>query len=196
MLTESSDLIAEHHLPRSGIEQIVDETPLPLCESPPNTILLYWLAELTIRRLLNRVHYVMYDEKRKLLSSNHPAIGQGPINTDALFEPANAVMKVSAELNRQLDAWYNLLPATIRPDIGRPSEDNLGSTILLLRYYSAREIIYRPCVLYVSGLAQCELPDLLADYCGRCISSCRFYLTTVPRRLEKASASTEIVIHS
>ncbi|KAK9481963.1 hypothetical protein V1527DRAFT_61437 [Lipomyces starkeyi] len=68
------DLIAEHHLPRSGIENIVDKLPLPLCGDPPDTSLLAWLAELSARRLLNRDHHALYaDDHEYLLQAENVA---------------------------------------------------------------------------------------------------------------------------
>uniref|UniRef100_A0A0D2YGB8 Zn(2)-C6 fungal-type domain-containing protein n=1 Tax=Fusarium oxysporum (strain Fo5176) TaxID=660025 RepID=A0A0D2YGB8_FUSOF len=52
----------EHHLPRSGIEKIVDKLPYPWSDGPSEPYMHRWLADLSSRRLLNRIHYVLYAE--------------------------------------------------------------------------------------------------------------------------------------
>ncbi|RSM14444.1 hypothetical protein CDV31_005461 [Fusarium ambrosium] len=57
ILVLECDILAEHHLPRSGIEKIVDKLPYPWSDGPSEPYMHRWLADLSSRRLLNRIHY-------------------------------------------------------------------------------------------------------------------------------------------
>lgn len=189
------DLIAEHQLPRSGIEHVVDTMPLPKSHDQGSDASLSFLAELAVRRLLNRVHHTIYDKRSMNLSLRvtTPSTQGEPFQQ----QPVPAVMKVSTELDRQLDMWFNLLPASIRPDLrDRTLCDNHTSN-LLHRYYSARDIIFRPFVVYAWTLAPSrQLPDQVLACCGACLRSCRSYLLTAIDSLSSVRSNKEILIHS
>ncbi|KAI8287137.1 putative transcriptional regulatory protein [Colletotrichum sp. SAR11_57] len=115
------DIIAEHHLPRSGIDQVIENLPFPRCGNPPDPTMLSWLADLSARRLLNRIHHVMYDTASPTTNS----------------ATADAFASVSAELSHQLGAWYDLLPSAIKPDLHTASGTALSvdEAIMVLRLY-------------------------------------------------------------
>ncbi|KAL2818723.1 hypothetical protein BDW59DRAFT_175071 [Aspergillus cavernicola] len=191
------DLIAEHHLPRSGVETIVDSLQFPLCGYPPNSSLLAWLAELSARRLLNRVHHVMYaDDQKYLLQSNYTSTQAGGNEEDAIERLLNPTLKISAELDGQLNNWYDLIPQTIKPDLAQaPTE--VQEALMVLRYHSAKDIIFRPFLLFACSLpATLRPPQSLIERCQTAIYSCRQYILVAAIRLREPSASTEIVIHS
>ncbi|KAJ5014352.1 putative transcriptional regulatory protein [Colletotrichum sp. SAR 10_99] len=114
------DIIAEHHLPRSGIDQVIENLPFPRCGNPPDPAMLSWLADLSARRLLNRIHHVMYDTASPTTNS----------------ATADAFASVSAELSHQLGAWYDLLPSAIKPDLHTASGTTLSvdEAIMVLRF--------------------------------------------------------------
>ncbi|KAJ0304020.1 hypothetical protein Brms1b_011388 [Colletotrichum noveboracense] len=124
------DIIAEHHLPRSGIDQVIENLPFPRCGNPPDPAMLSWLADLSARRLLYRIHHVMYDTASPTTNS----------------ATADAFASVSAELSHQLGAWYDLLPSAIKPDLHTASGTTLSvdEAIMVLRYHAAGDIIFRP----------------------------------------------------
>lgn len=175
------------------MEQFIDVMPLPVdmesvSSNPPATIC--WLAELSIRRLLNRVHHTMYYAPAKLggLQGSHARDDRRSLYS---------LIRVSSELDRQLEAWYYCLPDTVRPSLEDTSTLSPFELNILLRYYSAKEIIFRPFVLHVSSLAETDMaPQILLELCEKCITSCQRYLTVACQRLESPSASREIVIHS
>ncbi|KAG2002870.1 hypothetical protein GB937_009406 [Aspergillus fischeri] len=192
-----SDLIAEHHLPRSGVETIVDSLPLPLCGDPPDSSLLAWLAELSSRRLLNRVHHVMYaGDQESLWQANYISSQTGVNDEDAVKRLLHSTLTISVELDGQLNNWYNLIPQTIKPDLAQvPTE--VQDAVMVLRYHSAKDIIFRPFVLFACSLpATLRPPPFLMDICQTAIYSCRQYILAAAMRLHQPSASTEIVIHS
>ncbi|KAF4456484.1 c6 finger protein [Fusarium austroafricanum] len=110
ILVLECDILAEHHLPRSGIEKIVDKLPYPWSDGPSEPYMHRWLADLSSRRLLNRIHYVLYAEAE-------PGTGD---NADNSEETQSSLPNLAHELNRQLGAWYHLLPHSIRPNLETP----------------------------------------------------------------------------
>lgn len=189
----SSDLIAEHHLPRSGVENVVEKLNLPLCGDPPNRSLLNWLAELSARRLLNRAHHVMYaDDHKYILQADYSRAGP---ESEAIQREMDS-LKISAELDGQLQNWFDLIPSIIKPNLMQlPTA--VPEAMLVLRYHSAKDIIFRPFLLLACSLPPTvQPPQTLLDYCHTTIYSCRQYLQSAAVRLREPSASTEIVIHS
>lgn len=197
VLTSCSDLIAEHHLPRSGVETLVDRIQLPLCGEPPNPSLLAWLAELSARRLLNRVHHVMYaDDQEHLLQANNLYRQASGNEEDAVSRFMDSSLRISMELDGQLNNWHDLIPQIIKPDVDQvPTE--VQKAVMVLRYHSAKDIIFRPFLLFACSLPVAfQLPQTLLEICQTAIYSCRQYILVAGMRLRESSASTEIVIHS
>lgn len=192
-----SDLIAEHHLPRSGVENLVDKFNLPLCRDPPNACLLAWLAELSARRLLNRAHHAIYAEGHEyLLQANYVAYASDNQDDGTIRGAMGSSLKVSTELDEQLNNWFNLIPHIIKPDLTRPPVD-IHAVLMVLRYHSAKDIIFRPFLLFACSLpVTLKPPQSLIEICQTVIHSCRQYVYAADIRLRAPSASTEIVIHS
>ncbi|CAG8417436.1 unnamed protein product [Penicillium salamii] len=191
------DLIAEHHVPRSGVETLVDRIQLPLCGEQPSPSLLAWLAELSARRLLNRVHHVMYEEDQEhLLHTNYSERKPSGNEEDAVSRLMDSYLRVSMELDEQLNNWYNLIPHVIKPDMDQvPTE--VQKAAMVLRYHSAKDIIFRPFLLFACSLpVTFQLPQSLLEICRTVIYSCRQYIFAAGMRLREPSASTEIIIHS
>jgi hypothetical protein len=66
LANEHSDLVAEHDPLQRGIEHLVETIALPYRPVHNSRSMLCWLAELSIRRLLNRVHRGLYGESTHL----------------------------------------------------------------------------------------------------------------------------------
>ncbi len=108
-----------------------------------------------------------------------------------------SLLKVSAELDRQLETWFDLLPPSIKPDLTDSSTWGLNQVNILCRYHSAKEIIFRPFVMYVCNLPLGgDVPSRIYDNCQRCLDSCRAYLDASDRRLRTPCSFAEIIIHS
>ena len=131
----------------------------PLLMNQPSTMsragvhhdeLWYFLAEIALRRLLNRVSHLIYQK-----DSTHTLSSLGPI---------------VSELDFQLSQWYESLPQPIQFPLAldstttttssQPSPSSTPSTsthpttnpiqtVLRLRYNACRTIIYRPYILAV-----------------------------------------------
>ncbi|KAI9151333.1 sugar transporter [Paramyrothecium foliicola] len=139
---QESQILAELDFPPSGLSGLESVVRLPLAPCPstdPNhkDYQSFFLALISMRRLLNRIHSYIYDR-------------------DTPVEPSPAVV---AELDRQLEEWKACLPEVHQfPDLPlaqqlettqlyriRPLHERLKGH-LQTRYYSARAILYRSCV--------------------------------------------------
>lgn len=151
--------------------------------------MLNWLAELAVRRLLNRVHHTMYGKgAMKRFAPKTPLTGSRSMT---------AVLNFSSELNQQLDVWFQTLPPMIRPDLAGIEGHGRLELHLLHRYHSAKDIIFRPFVFLVySAPEHAELPDLVLERAGTCLHHCRSYLAVAERILPLPSTSREIIMHS
>ncbi|RKL21102.1 hypothetical protein BFJ68_g2373 [Fusarium oxysporum] len=149
ILVLECDILAEHHLPRSGIEKIVDKLPYPWSDGPSEPYMHRWLADLSSRRLLNRIHYVLYAEAEP---------GTGDNAADNSEETQSSLPNLAHELNRQLGAWYHLLPHSIRPNLEIPPI-GIDDTMVTIRYHTTGDIIYRPFLYQVCALAPGTQPN-------------------------------------
>ena len=168
-----SDLLAELDLPHSGIVQFEESVGLPcgFDRTPPSPSdaeppvgrdeLWYFLAEIALRRLLNRVSHVIYSSSSTTSTS--------------LLEP------VVAELDYQLAQWYDNLPIPIQFPHGRVPFNNPVQSVLRLRYFACRTIIFRPYILAV-------LNNELAANDATVQENCRKCLEASIRQLENISA--------
>jgi len=172
-----SDLLAELDLPHSGIVQFEESMRLPRSfpfdaavtaneDLPGNDDLWYFLAEIALRRLLNRVSHLIYAHKRSASISI------------AALEP------VVAELDFQLAQWYESLPAPIRFPPERLPAQNGVQTVLRLRYFACRTIIFRPYVQAVLIDEHLANEPGVQEACRKCLEACL-------RQLENVSAHHE-----
>jgi hypothetical protein len=109
---------------------------------------LYFLACISMRRLLNRVHQLLYARDTGACSS---------LGRDVRFPV------VVAELNHQLEEWRDVLPAAFAFDVGSDSDvrsaaaDVAGNRgvvsehggFLRQRYLTCRSVIYRPYLMWM-----------------------------------------------
>ncbi|KFX96493.1 hypothetical protein V490_03324 [Pseudogymnoascus sp. VKM F-3557] len=159
--TESThDYLAElAALPASGIASIESTIPLPgqynthtitnkftpaTPLSPPSLLpptvprsedqelsSLYFLACISMRRLLNRVHDMLYA----------PTTGVSP-------SPSRFPTVVS-ELSHQLDEWRDLLPEPFKFSLDTEPTQTQHGGFLRQRYLTCRSVIYRPYLTWV-----------------------------------------------
>lgn len=173
-----SDLLAELDLPHTGIVQFEESMRLPRsfpCDAanaghnedhPGHDDLWYFLAEIALRRLLNRVSHLIYTHERSTSFSI------------ASLEP------VAAELDFQLTQWYEGLPAPVKfPRERLPARDQI-QTVLRLRYFACRTIIYRPYIQAVLQDESLAAKPGVQDACRKCLEACI-------RQLEHISAHQE-----
>jgi hypothetical protein len=137
--------LAELELPQSEL-QLTDETSLPGCNNLNPMESTCYLAEISIRRLLNRIHNSLYPRKRTALTLSSTSLTTSDEFSAREISSATAVCD---ELHRQLDLWYESIPEPFRPILGTEPTSNDRESVLRIRYYATKHIIYRPFVLYL-----------------------------------------------
>lgn len=153
-----SDLLAELDLPHSGVVAFEENVGLPCGfegdenEAVGRDDLWYFLAEISLRRLLNRVSQLIYSKDSMASTTS--------------LEP------VVAELDFQLTQWYENLPVNLQFPFTRAPLPDPVQTVLRLRFYACRTIIYRPYILAVLDNEQAVLDPTVRDCCTKCLEAC------------------------
>lgn len=154
-----SDLLAELDLPHSGVVQFEENVGLPGgfegAEQDQDHVgrdeLWYFLAEIALRRLLNRVSQLIYS--------------QDSMASTTSLEP------VVAELDYQLTQWYESLPLPLQFPFTRTMLQDPIQAVLRLRFFACRTIIYRPYILAVLDNEQAVLDPAVRDCCQKCLEA-------------------------
>lgn len=154
-----SDLLAELDLPHSGVVQFEENVGLPGGfegedqdqEQVGHDDLWYFLAEIALRRLLNRVSQLIYSKDSMASTTS--------------LEP------VVAELDYQLTQWYESLPLPLQFPFSRTMLHDPIQAVLRLRFYACKTIIYRPYILAVLENEQALLDPAVRDCCHKCLEA-------------------------
>lgn len=181
------DRLAELELPRSGLQQIIEDTPLPSCCSVDEMPSTCFLAELAVRRLLNRIHNSLYPQKQHGHSLSSTSL-MAP--EEFSNEEISSMVVVCDELQRQLDLWHASIPEPHRPPLTLGPTKNDRESVLRIRYFAARHIIYRPFVLNVTMNETSPRCDSVIEKAALCIQSCRMYLQSTTSILQNPSPYT------
>jgi len=154
-----SDLLAELDLPHSGIVNFEEATNLPMgfektgMEAAGRDELWYFLAEIALRRLLNRVSHLIYTKTSSVTN-------------------ISAVEPLVQELDRQLTQWYDGLPAAVQFPRSSMPTDSFVQTVLRLRYFACRTIIFRPYIQAVLSDESAALDPVVSENCKKCLEAC------------------------
>lgn len=161
-----SDLLAELDLPHSGIEQFEDTFTLPtgfedLGVEPAvgRDELWYFLAEIALRRLLNRVSSMLY-------------IRTSPFSKSPAATSIAQLDPLVLELDYQLNQWYAGLPPAMQFPLDRVPLQNPVQTVLRLRYFACRTIIFRPYILLVLQDESLAMDQNVQENCHKCLEAC------------------------
>ncbi|KAK8105736.1 hypothetical protein PG999_009095 [Apiospora kogelbergensis] len=152
-----SDLLAELDLPHSGVVQLEEHVGLPggfqgeEAEAVGRDDLWYFLAEIALRRLLNRVSQLIYSKDSMASTTS--------------LEP------VVAELDFQLTQWYESLPVALQFPFTRAALPDPVQTVLRLRFFACRTIIYRPYILAVLDNEQAIMDPAVRESCHKCLEA-------------------------
>ncbi|KAK4193769.1 hypothetical protein QBC35DRAFT_371794 [Podospora australis] len=152
-----SDLLAELDLPHSGVVAFEENVGLPCGfegdeqEAVGRDELWYFLAEIALRRLLNRVSQLIYSKDSMASTTS--------------LEP------VVAELDFQLTQWYESLPVPLQFPFTRTMLPDAVQTVLRLRFFACRTIIYRPYILAVLDNEQAILDPSVREACTKCLEA-------------------------
>ncbi|KAH8810796.1 hypothetical protein F5884DRAFT_749206 [Xylogone sp. PMI_703] len=161
---QESQILAELEFPPSGISRLENSIPLPFTgederEEAQKVYRLFLLAEIALRRLLNRVHSHLY----KLDVTDPPA--NSPATSLAASPP------IMYELDHQLEIWHEHLPELLRfdkstnietlisPRGARTPREKMTGT-LKSRYFAAKAIIFRP---FVYRILHNDGPETLSE---------------------------------
>jgi hypothetical protein len=185
------DRLAELELPRSGLQQLTDEISLPSCTNLDLIQSTCYLAEISVRRLLNRVHNSLYPVKKHVLTLSATTL---MTPDDFSIDDISSMMTVCDELLAQLETWHSSIPETVRPELDKPSvgdEPVDRRSILRIRYYATRHIIHRPFVLYISAHpGSKQISESMLQKAELCLRSCRHYLHHATHVLQNPSQYT------
>jgi len=162
-----SDYLAElSALPQSGIARIESSIPLPgHYNTHSNTqeeeqSSLYFLACISMRRLLNRVHHVLYAR-------------ESGVSLDNARFPS-----VVSELNHQLEEWRDFLPVAFNFSLDTQETATEYGGFLRQRYLTCQSVIYRPYLTWV--LTSCTdtmtLPENVLSSCKSCLDACLLHI--------------------
>lgn len=185
-----SDRLAELELPRSGLQQLTDSISLPDCTNLGLMQSTCYLAEISIRRLLNRVHNSLYPRKQHFLALSATAL---TAPEDMSLAEVLSMTSVCDELYSQLQMWHASIPEAFRPslDVTMSSHgDSDRERILRIRYYAARHIIWRPFVIYIANHGMEGVPNVILDRAMVCLDSCRNYIHNATIVLQRPSVYT------
>ncbi|KAL7793851.1 hypothetical protein V8C37DRAFT_409412 [Trichoderma ceciliae] len=190
-----SDILAEFHQPRSGIDVLVDRMPFPNYGTNPELEHLCVLAEISARSLLNRMHHAIYFTDsltiyagRALDSLTSSQSASSPPHPDA------SLLRMCSELNFQLERWYEAIPVDIKPDLFDRTPGNKQACILRLRYWSAKQSIFRPFVIHATSSqfekGEVEMPATVVSQSKVCLAACRAFLHGVGYLLSERTPYT------
>jgi len=76
------------------------------------------------------------------------------------------------ELDYQLNQWYAGLPPAMQFPLDRVPLQNPVQTVLRLRYFACRTIIFRPYVLLVLQDESLAMDSSVQDNCHKCLEAC------------------------
>jgi hypothetical protein len=135
---------------------------------------LYFLACISMRRLLNRVHHLLF------------AKGDGvSIRDPRLPSMVN-------ELDEQLNMWYDLLPPIFRFNIDTQPVESQHGAFLRQRYLTCKALIYRPYLM--SALAKGasrSAPDTIAK-CRIWLNACMLHMLNLHSYVQTVMIDTWI----
>lgn len=162
-----SDYIAElAALPQTGISHIESTVPFPgNVQSAAHDVndshsSLYFLACVSMRRLLNRVHDLLY------------APETGVAFNDTRFP------HVVLELDSQLSSWRAHLPQSFRFTIDTLPTTSQQGGFLRQRYLTCRAVIYRPYLNQVLSrtLTGDSVTETMLDKAQICLDMCLYHI--------------------
>ncbi|KAJ6172378.1 hypothetical protein N7470_001445 [Penicillium chermesinum] len=134
-----SDLLAELDIPASGISRSEGRMGLPNGQyslgfpddnvHDPVLTMLYYSAQIHLRKVLNRVHTDLYKVEKAGAESRWSS-------------------NVQEALSMNLDLWRNSLPDIMNWKDGQEISDDINAARMRAKYFGARYIIHRPLLYH------------------------------------------------
>ena len=102
------------------------------------------------------------------------------------------MVSVCDELYSQLQTWHSSIPEPYRPnlDLTRDGDIATRQSILRIRYFAARHIIYRPFALYIATNGTGQATEQMIEKAAICLESCRRYIYCTNVVLQRPSQYT------
>ncbi|TGO42157.1 hypothetical protein BHYA_0012g00740 [Botrytis hyacinthi] len=162
-----SDYLAElSGLPESGLASIESTIPLPGSYDTHDSQVdeehssLYFLACISMRRLLNRVHNLLYAKE-----------------TGASLDDARFPFIVE-ELDHQLEEWRDFLPPALQFVVDTQPAQGQHAGFLRQRYLTCRSVIYRPYLTWVltNHSQDINVAQNVLEKCRNCLDACLLHI--------------------
>ncbi|KAK6592473.1 C6 zinc finger domain-containing protein [Botrytis cinerea] len=162
-----SDYLAElSGLPESGLASIESTIPLPGSYDTHESQVdeehssLYFLACISMRRLLNRVHNLLYAKE-----------------TGASLDDARFPFIVE-ELDHQLEEWRDFLPPALQFVVDTQPAQGQHAGFLRQRYLTCRSVIYRPYLTWVltNHPQDINVAQNVLEKCRNCLDACLLHI--------------------
>ncbi|KAB8346373.1 hypothetical protein FH972_023415 [Carpinus fangiana] len=136
-LQMESDILAELSFPKSGITEYEDKFPLP--DTGDQKVMLCYSAQITLRKILNRSTWYLFD-------GNHPLLNNPKRSLDQLEDMVG-----------YLDGWRQVTASLATshgiPELAWEDSDEPATDINIARmrgkYYGAKYIIHRPFLKHI-----------------------------------------------
>lgn len=159
-IIESDTAVELNDIPQSGCAQMQHLVLLPgefhshSDAEQERLSSLYFLSCIAVRRLLNRVHSLIYPEEK---------------TNDEID------LKLILELDHQLEEWRDLLPADMRFDVADDAKLDKYQAFLRQRYFACKTVINRPFFNYVmvNDMKSINFTDqIVIDFAKNCLDAC------------------------
>jgi hypothetical protein len=173
-----SDLLAELDIPASGISRSEGRIQLPQGQfaitlpddlsASSSLIMMFYSAQIHLRRILNRAHSELYNVKR-----------QGGIQWSSTVQEA---------LSENLDLWRRYLPDGMQWKETDGPANEINAARMRAKYYGARYIIHRPLLyhaLHNNTCARIKVQTTAASLANGWTAP-QVQLRTLPKKLQNA----------
>jgi hypothetical protein len=113
-----------------------------------------------MRRLLNRVHHVLYARESGVSHDN----GRFP--------------SVVSELSHQLEEWREFLPIYFKFSVDTQETATEYGGFLRQRYLTCRSVIYRPYLTWIltNSMGTISTPENVLSSCKSCLDACLLHI--------------------
>ena len=114
--------------------------------TPESSALLYYWAQIHIRKILNRAHSALYNSgsKRNMIQAEHSQAVVSNVKIEEPLKNPGWTIYSADDLALQLNDWRQTLPPPFRWDDTDDPAQNVNDARLRGKYYGARYIIHRP----------------------------------------------------
>lgn len=176
-----SDYLAElNALPHFGIAEMESSVPLPgrfnTHDDPQEEshASLYFLACISMRRLLNRVHHLLF-AKDGGVSISDPRLPS-----------------MISELDEQLTMWRELLPPAFRFTIDTAPVESQHGAFLRQRYLTCKALIYRPYLMSALSNTSSRVSPETIEKCKVWLQACMLHILNLHSYVQTVMIDTWI----